>query len=241
MSTQQTAWRWHRWLGWVVGLQVLVWTTSGVLFAWLAFEPWVKAGDQFQRPVLGLAAAPAALPPALAALDASKITSLSAVATPHGAAWRVGVQGEARPRYRRLDGAAWTATDAASVQRFAATMLRAPLPVLAVDRLPSVPTRLGLVEETGGRGDVWRVRFDDLLGTRIYLDGEGGDFVAIRNEAWVWYDFFWRLHIMDYTGGEDFNNALLRAASLLAWALTGLGVVLALLALRRAAGRRRRA
>jgi hypothetical protein len=240
VSAQQTAWRWHRWLAWGVGLQVLVWTTSGVLFAWLPFEPWVKSGDQFQRPVLGLAVSPASLPPALAALDVPKLTSLSVVATPHGAAWRVGVQGEARPRYLRLDGAAWTAPDAAAVQRFAATMLRSPLAVLAVDRLPSVPTRLGLVEETGGRGDVWRVRFDDVFGTRIYLDGQGGDFVAIRNEAWVWYDFFWRLHIMDYTGGEDFNNGLLRAASLLAWALTGLGVLLAVLALRRAAQRRSR-
>jgi PepSY-associated TM region len=234
VSAQQGAWRWHRWLGWAIGLQVLVWTSSGLLFAWLPFEPWVKAGDQFQRPVLELSA----LPPALAALDAPRVTSLAIVATPQGAAWRVGLRGEPRPRYLPLDGGTWTPPDAAAVQRFAATLLREPLPVLAVERLASVPRRLGLVEETGGRGDVWRVRFDDTLGTRIYLDGQGGDFVAIRNEAWVWYDFFWRLHIMDYTGGEDFNNILLRVAALLAWGLTGLGVLLALLALRRAVRRR---
>ena len=74
----------------------------------------------------------------------------------------------------------------------------------------------------------------DALATRIYLDGRTGEFVVSRNEAWVWYDFFWRLHIMDYGGGEDFNNTLLRGASVLSWALVLMGAILAVLALRRA-------
>jgi hypothetical protein len=105
--------------------------------------------------------------------------------------------------------------------------------VTSVERLASVPPQLGIVAETGGRGDLWRVQFGDSLGTRIYLKGSTGEFVAVRNEAWVWYDFFWRLHIMDYAGGEDFNGTLLRVASLLAIGLVLAGAVLALLALRR--------
>jgi hypothetical protein len=52
MNAQQSAGRRQHWLGWAIGLQLLVWTTSGVLFAWLPFESWVKAGDQSQRLVL---------------------------------------------------------------------------------------------------------------------------------------------------------------------------------------------
>ena len=39
-------------------------------------------------------------------------------------------------------------------------------------------------------------------------------------------------------GGEDFNNWLLRAASVLAWGLVAVGTVLAVLALRRTRRRR---
>ncbi len=62
--------------------------------------------------------------------------------------------------------------------------------------------------------------------------------VAVRTEAWVWYDFFWRLHIMDHAGGEDFNGALLRAASVLAFGLVLAGAVLGVLAARRRLRRR---
>ena len=82
------------------------------------------------------------------------------------------------------------------------------------------------------------MRWADGLRTRIYLDGQGGEFIALRNEAWVWYDFFWRLHIMDYGGGEDFNNGWLRAASVTAWALVAAGAWLSVVAIRRRLRRR---
>lgn len=233
MSLTQTAWRWHRWLGWIVGLQVLAWVTGGLLFAWLPFQPWVKGGDVLRRPVLALTT----LPPGLQDMDPASVTTLGAVATPRGTAWRVVLAGEPRPHYRLVSGAPWMAPDADLVQAFAKAVLPSLGEPVAVERLDRVPARLGIVQETGGRGDVWRVSYADTLRTRLYLDGQGGELVALRNEAWVWYDFFWRLHIMDYGGGEDFNNGWLRAASVLAWSLVVAGVVLSVLALRRAARR----
>lgn len=235
MTLQQTAWRWHRWLGWLIGLQVAVWVSSGVVFALLPFDPWVKGGDDLKRPVLALTV----LPPALGGIPPVQVRSLVAVVTPAGPAWRVGVQGEHHPRHVPLAGGDWVAPDAAAIQAYALRLLKQPLPVRNVQRLAQVPTRLFIVDETGGRGDLWRVQFDDALGTRLYFDGPSGEFVTHRNEAWVWYDFFWRLHIMDYTGGEDFNNTLLRAASILSWALVAAGVLLAVLAARRRIRRRR--
>ena len=66
-----------------------------------------------------------------------------------------------------------------------------------------------------------------------------GELLTLPNDAWVIYDFFWRLHIMDYAGGEDFNNNLLRGASLAAIALVLTGLTLTALALRRTWRRRR--
>jgi hypothetical protein len=54
----------------------------------------------------------------------------------------------------------------------------------------------------------------------------------------VLYDFFWRLHVMDYSAGEDFNNPVLRVAVLAALALVITGGALLVLSVRR---RRRRA
>ena len=237
MSFTQTAWRWHRWLGWAVGVQVLVWVSSGLLFAWLPFDGWVKGADDLKRPVLALTQ----LPVSQDGIEAARVASMVAVTTPAGAAWRVGLKGEKTPRYVPLAGGPWTPPDAPAVEAFARTLLKAPPPVLAVERLAEAPARLFIVEETGGRGNVWRVRFDDTLGTRLYFDGTSGEFLTHRNEAWVWYDFFWRLHIMDYTGGDDFNNWLLRAASVLSWALVLAGAALAVLAGRRAWRRRMQA
>ena len=99
--------------------------------------------------------------------------------------------------------------------------------------LAEAPRRLGLVDEVGGRRDLWRVRFDDALGSRVYLDGPTGVLLAVRTEAWVWYDFLFRLHVMDYSGGEDFNSTLMRVASTVAFGLVLAGMVLAVLALQR--------
>ena len=93
MTFTAHAWRWHRWLGWLVGLQVLAWVTGGLLFAWLPFEPWVKGGDVLQRPALTLTT----LPPGLDDLDPARVSAIAAVATSRGTAWRVRVAGQAQP------------------------------------------------------------------------------------------------------------------------------------------------
>jgi uncharacterized iron-regulated membrane protein len=161
------------------------------------------------------------------------VMAVAAVATPQGAALRVSYHGDHAPTIVPADGAPWLPPDEAAVRRFAASLYKGQAAVVAVERLPTVPPRLGIVAETGGRADLWRVRFDDALATRIYLNGRTGEFVTSRNEAWVWYDFFWRLHIMDYAQGEDFNGALLRVASVTAFGLVLAGAVLAALAVRR--------
>lgn len=217
MSFAAWTYRLHRWAGWLVGAQVLAWVVGGVLFAWLPFDGWVKAADVV-RP-------PQALLPAGWALPAGA-EALAVVATPAGPALRVQMPG-APPQVLGRDGRPLPTPSAEAVRAFAAGLHREGAGVADVQRLAELPHRLGIVHELGGRGDVWRVQFADRLGTRIYLDGASGAFLTARTDAWVAYDLLWRLHIMDYGGGEDFNNTLLRLAALAALALTLAGVVLA--------------
>jgi len=168
-----------------------------------------------------------------AAAARGDVVAVAAVGTPQGPALRVSYRADHDPVIVLADGTAWMPPDGAAVRRFAVSLYQGQANVTAVERMSSVPSRLGIVAETGGRGDVWRVGFDDTLATRIYLNGNTGEFLTSRNEAWVWYDFFWRLHIMDYTGGENFNGTLLRLASVTAFSLVLAGAVLATLAVRR--------
>ena len=235
MSLSATTFRIHRWLGWLIGVQVLVWVTGGVVFSLLPFKPWVKGGDTVKPPAVALSAGwvERVAPGLQAASQLGEVVSVAAVSTPQGPALRLNYRGGHKPVIVPADGTAWTPPDEAALRRFAASLYLGPAAVTGVERVASVPRQLGIVAETGGRGDLWRLRFDDTLTTRIYLDGQTGEFVTSRNEAWVWYDFFWRLHIMDYADGEDFNGTLLRVASVTAWGLVIAGAVLAVLAARR--------
>ncbi len=233
MSLAARFFRWHRWLAYAVALQVLAWVLGGLLFAWLPFQGWVKGGEVLVKPQQPL---PAGWSQALRTAEArGPVLAVHSIATAWGPALRL----------RRADGDQWLAADgselpvpdAAAISRHARGLVRADLPLLGVQRLQELPRRWLIVHELAGRQDVWLARFGDRLSTRLYLDARTGELLAARNDAWLLYDFFWRLHVMDYADGEDFNNPLLRVAAVLAIALVLTGLVLAALALRRA-GRR---
>ncbi|MEK8049015.1 PepSY domain-containing protein [Ideonella sp. DXS22W] len=236
--------RWHRWLGWVVGLQVLAWVLGGALFAWLPFQAWVKGREAVSTPQLALPVEALARSATALAQLPGPVTAMQAVPSAAGPAWRVRVAGGAEPRWLRADGQPWAPPDAAAVQAFAAQLYRGGGPLAEVRHLGRAPQRLGIVREAqGGAQGLWRVRFDDALQTRLYVDAHSGELLAVRNEAWVWYDFFWRLHVMDWPDGEDFNTPWLRAAALVALGLMLTGAVMSLRAawraVRRGAGHRR--
>jgi hypothetical protein len=218
-----------------VALQVLAWVLGGALFAWLPFQAWVKSADTVTKPSLSL---PADWAQALARspLASQPVTALSAVATASGPAFKLRTaQGE---QWLLATGTPLTAPSAEAVGRFAQSIYKGAGTLQAVEKLAQVPTQWLMVRELGARRDVWMARFDDGLNTRLYFSGAQGEFITARSDAWVLYDFFWRLHVMDYSEGEDFNHPLIKAASLLALGLVLTGLVMLALAVRRAWRRR---
>ena len=227
---------WHRWAGYLIALQVLAWVLGGLLFAWLPFQGWVKSADVLVKPQQPL---PAEWPRALDGLPVrGPLLSVQSVATASGPAFKLrDAQGE---RWWSAAGGELPLPDAASIGRYARTLYRGDGALVSVQRLAESPRKLGVVRELGDRNEAWLASFNDPLGTRLYFDVSSGELLAARNDAWVVYDFFFRLHVMDYEGGDDFNNKLLRAASVAAMALVATGLTLTLLALRRTWRRRRK-
>lgn len=63
--------------------------------------------------------------------------------------------------------------------------------------------------EVGFKENIWQVKFDDTVSTTLYIDERSGQVITVRSTIWRIFDFFWMLHIMDYDEREDFNNPLL--------------------------------
>jgi len=232
MTLSARFFRWHRWLGWIVALQVLAWVGGGAVFAWLPFKAWVKGESAITRPAADLPADWAAQTARhLAAVSTPPVIEVQSVATAAGPALRL----------RHADGDTWLSAtggelprpDRQAIERYARTLYRGTGELVQVEQLQDVPAQLLIVREVGSARDLWRASFDDPLGTRLYFHGRSGELLAIRNDAWVLYDFFWRLHVMDYAEGEDFNHALIRTASLVALGLVLTGGVLTIFSLRR--------
>lgn len=87
-----------------------------------------------------------------------------------------------------------------------------------------------LSEELGevrGKGlPIWQAQFNDSDNTRVYISPQNGEVVARRNDTWRVFDFFWMLHIMDYKNRTDFNHPLVVFAALLALFMTLSGMYL---------------
>jgi hypothetical protein len=92
--------------------------------------------------------------------------------------------------------------------------------VVAVEYHPAPPAE-------SGRGMPLRsVDFDDTGRTRFDLAPDTGDVVVRRSALWRFYDFFWQLHIMNFTDGEDFDHPLVVGAAVAALAVVVSGALL---------------
>ncbi|WMN58438.1 hypothetical protein NI389_09155 [Pseudoalteromonas xiamenensis] len=84
-----------------------------------------------------------------------------------------------------------------------AHLLDANSNVAVIEKLEKGP------REVGYRSNLWRVEMDDAWSTTLYLDAKSGQVLTVRSTLWRIFDFFWMLHIMDYSERENFNNPLL--------------------------------
>lgn len=81
-------------------------------------------------------------------------------------------------------------------------------------------------EEVPNAGAVWRLAFDDTIATRVYLSAHDGSVLAHRNRYWKVVDFLLMLHFMDYTRAHHFNNPQIIVIAFLALWLTISGLLL---------------
>lgn len=222
----------HRWLALLIGAQVIVWFTSGLIMSLLPIDT-VHGDHRIDRnaePALSIDQTCAPVPALLAnaGVPVRQLQHRMLLGRPVVEAQL------ADGKIRLLD--ARTAAPLPPIDMRAAAAIAGR----AYRGGPAVPT-MERVERpsTEYRGSLpaWRASFPDKDATRIYVSAETGRLTSVRTGTWRLYDFFWGLHIMDWTEHERFNTPWL-----MAFAAGGLvfGVAGAILLFMRWPRRRRR-
>lgn len=219
----------HRWLGLLIGLQIVLWITGGVVMSALHITR-IRGEDWTARAPEPVLESDARILDPLAAARAAGVDSVTAAALD---IWlgRPVYRLEAAGGHALVDaatGARLSPVDATTAREIATRDYAGPGAISAVTSQTEP-----LIEIRGATLPLWRVDFDDRRHTTLYVSPETGRVVARRNDLWRVYDVFWMLHIMDYRTRDDFNHPLLVGAALVAWLMASTGIWLVVLWLRR--------
>lgn len=190
--------RWHIWLGWLVGVPILMWTVTGLVMVARPIET-VRGTDLMRE---------------------SQPQPLAVPGTAFGA-----VEGPIREIHARMQGgravALVTMMDGSVRRRDLATGAAIP-PLTAVEARELVARqirggdqaeRVTLYAADAVPFDfrrempVWQVQLAN--GTRVYVGRETGEVEAVRTRWWRVFDFMWGLHIMDLQDREDTSHPIL--------------------------------
>lgn len=208
----------HRWTSLFILLQVLLWLITGLYFSAVGHRSLEAHQYRQQTHVHEALRAPSSVPiNQLALPHAAEVSSIT-LRRLHGTPQYV-VTTTAHDTYyfNALTGAFWQ-TSAEQAITEAKASYRGPGEVIAATKVT------GSDEIYGWQQPGFRIDFADDLNTRVYVNGASGTLVDHRNDSWVWADWAFRLHFMDYSGGRDFNHLLMvsAAVAMLWFSLSGL-------------------
>ena len=202
MRTHVIARKTHKWLGLFIGLQVVIWSLSGLYMTAVHID--IIHGDHLIRQ----------MPPKTA--DASTLMDPLAIVAVNRAqtvqlAW---VRGQ--PAYVLKGDAGERVVDArsgrpvlppteAEIRAIAKSTYTGSDPITSAALITDIPGEI-----RGRKPPLWRVEFDHWNKPTLYFSPTTGELLSRRHELWRIFDFVWMFHIMDFDERENVNNPLLR-------------------------------
>lgn len=192
----------HKWVGLIIALQFVIWTASGLTMSLLDAD--TVAGQQHRTKNLD---EPRMWPTGM--LSPAQIVAVAERPVQTVEAFWL----QDRPVYRLVyESTAWL-VDAADGQPVLVDSVTAS-EIAAEDYSGNGAAgepewmKAATLEVRDHQAPMWRVPFSDSEDTTLYVSGQDGRVLERRNDTWRIFDFVWMLHIMDYTGRQDFNNPL---------------------------------
>ncbi len=207
MTLRTTLRRWHIWLGWLIGVPMLLWTITGVLMVIRPIEE-VRGSDLLRDPP----AVRMAVLPIAPALDFKAVSKLSLEQRAAGPRWVLAFADGSTRAADPVTGRLLPPLSAADAAREVSARYTGNARIASVTRIDPANPPLDLRRPL----DSWQLAMSD--GTHFYVDRFTGEIAVRRTSWWRIYDFMWGLHIMDLQTREDAHNP---------WAI-GFGIVAAI-------------
>lgn len=212
MISQKQMRKYHKYLGIVVGIQLAIWTISGLYFTLIPIEE-IRGGHLLDK------AKPVRI------VD-HQILSPSSILANHPdlreaslRSLRMGSRLD-KPVYMISHEGKKATFDAVSGERVAALTKEEAIRLVKSRSPQEVQTARYVTEVEpgseyrGGELPAWMLQMAD--DSHIYVGAGSAQITAVRTDEWRLFDFLWGLHIMDYNERENFNHWLLRIVSILA-------------------------
>lgn len=229
-AVHQVARKLHRWLSLIVGIQLFLWTLSGLFMASNSIEH--VRSEHLQR-------SPESLDPREVAFDLSlrsklaelgnlkRLQLVTIAGSPH---WLATPLSNATPAalFDARNGKKVSPLETEKIQEIAS---RDYSGTGELSGLQLAETAVS--SDFRGPFPVWIATFSEPTSYRVYIDPNSGQILARRSRLWRTYDWLWMLHIMDYEEHENFNNWFLVVASAFALATSITGLFLLFFVFRR--------
>jgi len=216
----------HKWLGLIVGVQVLIWLLTGFFFSIMDHEK--ASGNQYRN-----------LLPAVSTIESGKLISEQQVLSLYPKAQQIrlieilgqatyivtlkkGLYRHFENHYQLVD--AYTGNsfiiDENKAKQIAQNSYFGPGQVSSVSKLfPPI------ADEPKQKKPLWQINFDDDQQTSVYVEVASGRLIGHSSDYERLVDLLFILHFMDYASEGSFNNWQIIIFSLLTLLLTISGII----------------
>ena len=201
----------HKYLSLAISIQLLLWTVSGIYFAFNKIE--LIRGEQYL------------LNEDVSNLDLTEIkgtfNTKSINIVKRLDKWILRLEGETQVYYRALNGEELmelNELEAIEIVRQKTSLI----PLKAV----KINSQSRGSEFRGRKLPLYKVSTESEDNINVYVGAMSGEIAAIRSDSWRTWDFMWGAHIIDYRDRDNIDNFLLKVLSILALisALSGIAL-----------------
>jgi hypothetical protein len=189
--------KWHVWLGWLIGVPLILWTASGLFMV-------AKPIDEVRGSHLRSDPSPVdAIQPVAPLLQGRAVETLTLEQRASGPVWVIKYSDGGARQADPATGELLPPISAGDAMMLASGYYTGKAKPTGAQRFAAENAPLDLRKERPS----WRVSYDD--GMRLYIDADSGALLAVRTRWWRAFDFMWGLHIMDLQTREDTHHPIL--------------------------------
>lgn len=201
----------HKYLSLVISIQLLLWTVSGIYFAFNKIE--LVRGEQY---LIEQKVSKLNLKEVESSFSGKNVNFVRRLDE-----WIIKVETDSGFSYTDLQGQNLDELNEEEVREVVRQSTKLiPLMVQRIDK-PKIRA-----EFRGRNLPIFKVATSTTDNINVYVDAFTGEVTAIRSDSWRIWDFLWGAHIIDYSERENINNFLIKILSILALLSSLSGIVL---------------